>query len=80
MIAEARDGTIDLGGEVASVRASLPRVTYRVSGRPATLAPTRLEGPTEGPWTAEDDHLRLTLAARPADGARRATGWCCASP
>ncbi len=66
MIAVGRDGTVDLVGEVASVRATLPRVTYRVSGRPATLAPTRLEGPSDGPWTAEDDHLRLTLAARPA--------------
>ncbi|MGI8938671.1 MAG: glycoside hydrolase family 36 protein [Iamia sp.] len=66
MIAEARDGTIDLVGEVASLRACLPRVTYRVSGRPAVLAPARLEGPAGGPWTAQDVHLRLTLSTRPA--------------
>ncbi len=66
MRAEARDGTVDLVGDIASVRAALPQVTYRVSGRPATLAPTRVDGPAEGPWTAEDDHLRLTLSSRPA--------------
>lgn len=66
MIAVGHDGTVDLRGEVAAIRATLPRVTYRVSGRPAALAPTRLEGPSEGPWTASDEHLRLTLSARPA--------------
>ncbi|HXH56886.1 glycoside hydrolase family 36 protein [Iamia sp.] len=68
MRAEARHGTVDLVGEVAGVRASLPRVTYRVSGRPVAFAPPRLDGPPDGPWTAEDDHLRLTLSARPAVG------------
>lgn len=66
MRAEGRNGTVDLVGSEASVRATLPRVTYRVGGRPRALAPTRLSGPADGPWTAEDGHLRLTLSSRPS--------------
>jgi alpha-galactosidase len=66
MRAEGRNGTVDLVGDVASVRSTLPRVTYRLGGRRRALAPTRLDGPAEGPWTAEDEHLRLALATRPA--------------
>lgn len=63
--AEGGNGAVDLVGSVATIRAALPAVTYRVSGGPAALAPTRLDGPREGPWTASDDHLHLTLSARP---------------
>ena len=66
MRAEGGNGTVDVVGETASITAALPRVTYRVSGRSVALAPSHLRGPVEGPWTAEDDHLRLTLSARPA--------------
>ena len=62
MRAEGRNGTVDLVGDVASVRSTLPRVTYRLGGRRRALAPTRLAGPPEGPWTATDEHLRLGLA------------------
>lgn len=66
MRAEGRNGSVDLLGEVAAIRSTLPRVTYRLGGRRQALAPTRLDGPPEGPWTAEDDHVRLTLSTRPA--------------
>ncbi len=65
MRAEGRNGAIDLIGDVASIRAALPRVTYRLAGRAVELAPTVLDGPPEGPWTAEDERLRLTLSTRP---------------
>jgi len=69
--AEARDGAVDLVGDVATLRATRPRVTYRVEGRAAELAPTALDGPPDGPWTAEDDHLRVVLSTRPAPGPAR---------
>lgn len=65
MRTEGRSGAVDVVGEVATLRAGLPRVTYRAGGRDRVLAPTGLDGPAEGPWTAADDALRLTLAARP---------------
>lgn len=66
MRAEGRNGAVDLIGEVAGIRAALPAAAYRVGGRAHVLAPTHLDGPVDGPWTAADDHLRLTLSTRPA--------------
>lgn len=66
MRAEGRNGTVDLVGTHAAIRSTLPRASYRLGGRRRVLAPPRLDGPAEGPWTAQDGHLRLALAARPA--------------
>ena len=68
MRTEGRNGAVDLVGGVATVRASLPRVTYRIGGRPRVLAPTAVDGPPEGPWSAADAHLRIALSARPHPG------------
>ena len=79
MIAEAHDGTIDLRGEVATLRAALPGspTGCRAGRRPS--APTRLEGPPEGPGPP-----RTTTCASPWPPVRprrpTSTGSCCASP
>ncbi len=65
MRAEGRNGAVDLIGEAAAVRAVLPSVAYRVGGTAQVLAPSRLDGPSEGPWSGHDDHLRLTVSTRP---------------
>ncbi|HEU5150990.1 MAG TPA: glycoside hydrolase family 36 protein [Iamia sp.] len=72
MRAEGRNGAVDLVGAVATIRSALPRLTYRLGGRRRALAPTRLAGPPEGPWAAEDAHVRLTLSTRPAGPDERA--------
>lgn len=61
MQARTVDGALTLTGSHASVRAALPRVTYRVGDHPVVLAPVALEGPPEGPWSAADTDVRLTL-------------------
>lgn len=63
MQARTVDGALTLTGSHAVVRAAVPRVSYRLGTRTLELSPAELDGPPEGPWSAADENVRVTMKA-----------------